>query len=88
MSLPNRWIATFDEAAGRLEIYSSAHPTPVRTWQHRESLVDAVRTLILWSWEHPDEGWRTAALWERLGSSSVLVADVDPIRIVVENRYR
>ncbi|MFH8346815.1 hypothetical protein [Streptomyces sp. NPDC018045] len=85
MSTATRWIATFNESIGRLDIISSDHPEPVHTWRRRQDHIHAIQTLILWSWERPERGFRTAALWERL-DGGLLVADAWPIRITVEDR--
>ncbi|MGG2462817.1 hypothetical protein ACO0M4_23865 [Streptomyces sp. RGM 3693] len=86
MTTSTRWIATFDEEVGQLDIYSSNGPGPMYTWRRRQDLTHAIQTLILWSWERPANGWRTAPQWERLGESDVLVADAWPVRISVEGR--
>ncbi|MFG2228053.1 hypothetical protein [Streptomyces sp. NPDC048644] len=82
-----RWIATYDETIGRLDIYSSNSARPVYTWRRRRDHMHATQTLILWSWEHPTDGWRTSLFWERQGETGLLVADAWPIRITVEDRW-
>ncbi|GAA4071524.1 hypothetical protein [Streptomyces hundungensis] len=86
MTTSTRWIATFSENDGRFQIHSSNHPWPLHTWRDRQDLMHAIQTLILWSWEHPSQGWRVASPWERLGDTDVLMTDVSPVRIVLEDR--
>ncbi|MCZ0974582.1 hypothetical protein AB0O47_01910 [Streptomyces noursei] len=81
-----RWRAIYDEGDGRLELYRSDRPEPVLTWPARRDLIDAEQALILHAWRNPDQAFRTAPLWDRLGRTALWVTDVWPTRVVLEDR--